>query len=139
MIHVAFLSSVSQSYSTLKQVSWLRSMLFNTSSQSARRATANTLDCLARGEARQRQILDLLCSFLDEVTEAGEHAQEFLELFKKLTDDKDSKWKTYLAMRGVLPKIGTLIGKVSGSTFMYILQELLMKICLYRKLLVCWN
>ena len=87
-------------------------MLFNTSSQSARRATANILSNLAEGEARQRQILDMLCSFLDEVTEAGEHAQEFLELLTKLTGD-GSKWKAYLAMRGVLPKIGTLIGKVS--------------------------
>ena len=54
-----------------------------------------------------------LCSFLDEVTEAGEHAQEFLELLKKLTEDESNKWKAYLAMRGVLPKIGTLIGTVS--------------------------
>lgn len=113
-------------------------MLFNTSSQSARRATANTLDCLARGDARQRQILDLLCSFLDEVTEAGEHAQEFLELLKKLTDDKDSKWKTYLAMRGVLPKIGTLIGKVSKYSHIHV-HVLRVTYDLYRKLLVCWN
>lgn len=134
-----FLSSVSQSYSTLKQVSWLRSMLFNTSSQSARRATANTLDCLARGEARQRQILDLLCSFLNEVTEAGEHAQEFLELLKKLTDDKDSKWKTYLAMRGVLPKIGTLIGKVRKKYLHVHVGAVTYEDCLCRKLLVCWN
>ena len=100
--------------STLKQVSWLRSMLFNSSSQSARQATANILSSLACGETRQRQVLDLLCSFLDEVTEAGEHAQEFLELLRKLTDcgESSSKWKAYLAMRGVLPKIGTLIGKV---------------------------
>ena len=90
-------------------------MLFNSSSQSARRATANILSSLARGETRQRQVLDLLCSFLDEVTEAGEHAQEFLELLRKLTEDSgedSNKWKVYLAIRGVLPKIGTLIGKV---------------------------
>ena len=49
------------------------------------------------------------------MTEAGEHAQEFLELLGKLTEDSgqnSNKWKVYLAMRGVLPKIGTLIGKV---------------------------
>ena len=57
--------------------------------------------------------MDLLCGFLDDVTDAGEHAQEFLELLKKLTDDESSKWKAYLAMRGVLPKIGSLIGKVN--------------------------
>ena len=49
-------------------------------------------------------------SFLDDVSSAGEHAQEFLELLRKLTEDP--KWKSYLAMRGVLPKIGTLIDKV---------------------------
>lgn len=125
----AILSPVSQSYSTLKQVSWLRSMLFNMSSQSARRATANMLDCLARGEARQRQILDLLCGFLDDVTEAGEHAQEFLELLKKLTDDENSKWKTYLAMRGVLPKIGTLIGKVRRKYYGGIHEGLASFVC----------
>lgn len=93
-------------------------MLFNMSSQSARQATANILASLAHGEARQRQILDMLCSFLDEVTDAGEHSQEFLELLKILTEDESCKWKSYLAMRGVLPKIGTLIGKVS-TLFVY--------------------
>ena len=88
-------------------------MLFNTSSQSARQATANILSSLAHTEPRQRQILDMLCSFLDEVTKAGEHAQEFLELLKKLIEDGSSKWKVYLAMRGVLPRIGILIGKAS--------------------------
>ena len=90
-------------------------MLFNSSSQSARQATANILSSLARGEARTRQVLDLLCSFLDEVTGAGEHSQEYLELLRKMTEDcgeSSSKWKAYLAMRGVLPKIGCLIAKV---------------------------
>ena len=93
-------------------------MLFNASSQSARRATANILAGLARGEARQRQVLDMLCSFLEEVTEAGETAQEFLELLTKLTadgGDGSTRWKAYLAMRGVLPKIGVLIGKVGAG------------------------
>ena len=32
-----------------------------------------------------------------------------MELLKSLTDDSSGKWKSYLAMRGVLPKIGALI------------------------------
>ncbi len=48
-------------------------------------------------------------SFLDDVSSAGEHAQEFLELLKNLIDDPSGKWKSYLAMRGVLPRIGALI------------------------------
>ena len=51
----------------------------------------------------------LCCSFLDDVGSAGEHAQEFLELLKALTKDPSGKWKSYLAMRGVLPQIGALI------------------------------
>lgn len=49
------------------------------------------------------------CSFLDDVGSAGEHAQEFLELMKGLIKDSSGKWKSYLAMRGVLPQIGALI------------------------------
>lgn len=48
-------------------------------------------------------------SFLDDVGSAGEHAQEFLELLKSLIEDSSGKWKLYLSMRGVLPKIGALI------------------------------
>lgn len=53
--------------------------------------------------------IHLFSSFLDDVCSAGEHAQEFLELMKSLTKDSSGKWKSYLAMRGVLPQIGALI------------------------------
>lgn len=48
-------------------------------------------------------------SFLDDVGTAGERAQQYLELLQKLSDDSSSKWKSYLAMRGILPRIGGLI------------------------------
>ena len=48
-------------------------------------------------------------SFLDDVGTAGERAQQYLELLHKLSDDSSGKWKSYLAMRGVLPRIGGLI------------------------------
>lgn len=48
-------------------------------------------------------------SFLDDVGTAGERAQQYLELLHKLSDDSSGKWKSYLAMRGVLPRIGRLI------------------------------
>ena len=51
----------------------------------------------------------LFSSFLDDVGSAGEHAQEFLELLEALIKDTSGKWKSYLAMRGVLPQIGALI------------------------------
>ena len=53
--------------------------------------------------------ISIFHSFLDDVGSAGEHAQEFLELLKSLTEDDSGKWRAYLAMKGVLPKIGTLI------------------------------
>ena len=55
-------------------------------------------------------------SFLDEVSGAGEAAQEFLELFCALTEEEKGKWKLYLAQKSVLLKIGNLIGKVSAVT-----------------------
>ena len=102
---------LSQFRSSLRQASWLRSMLFNPNSQSARKSTCNMIASLCQGEARQRQILDLLYSFLDNVGGAGEHCQEFLELLQTLTEEPTGKWKSYLAMRGVLPKIGALIAQ----------------------------
>ena len=49
-------------------------------------------------------------SFLDDVGQAGECAQQYLELLlHKLSDDSTGKWKSYLAMRGVLPRLGGLI------------------------------
>ena len=53
-----------------------------------------------------------MSSFLDEVSGAGEAAQEFLELFCALTEEEKGKWKLYLAQKSVLLKIGNLIGKV---------------------------
>ena len=57
-------------------------------------------------------VLCPISSFLDEVSGAGEAAQEFLELFCALTEDEKGKWKLYLAQKSVLLQIGNLIGKV---------------------------
>ena len=54
-------------------------------------------------------IIFSLSSFLDDIGTAGERAQQYLELLHKLSDDSSGKWKSYLAMRGVLPRIGGLI------------------------------
>lgn len=52
----------------------------------------------------------LLHSYLDELSIAGECAAEYLALYQKLI--KPAHWKVYLAARGVLPYIGSLITKV---------------------------
>lgn len=52
----------------------------------------------------------LFTSYLDELSIAGECAAEYLALYQKLI--KPAHWKVYLAARGVLPYIGSLITKV---------------------------
>lgn len=52
----------------------------------------------------------LWCSYLDELSVAGECAAEYLALYQKLI--ASCHWKVYLAARGVLPYVGNLITKV---------------------------
>ncbi len=54
-------------------------------------------------------MLDLLTSYLDEVGPSGESASEFLALYQRLT--KAPHWKLYLAAKGLLLHVGTLITK----------------------------
>lgn len=96
----------------LKQSLWLKGMLFNPSSQTARKMACNILYSLCDRDVRQKQILDLLATFLDQVGGAGEASKEYLELFQKLTQDETGQWKLYLARREILLEIGKLIGKV---------------------------
>ena len=127
--------------SILKQTEWLRAMLFNRSSCSARTMAYGILLSLCKGDERRRQILVLLSrysactyvylysslspplslslslsSFLDEVATAGEASEEFLGIFTKLMKDSTGQWKVYLAQRGVLLQIGSLIEKVLISS-----------------------
>lgn len=51
------------------------------------------------------------CSYLDELSVAGECAAEYLALYQKLI--ASCHWKVYLAARGVLPYVGNLITKVT--------------------------
>lgn len=49
-------------------------------------------------------------SYLDELSVAGECAAEYLALYQKLI--ASAHWKVYLAARGALPYVGSLITKV---------------------------
>lgn len=51
-------------------------------------------------------------SYLEDVGKSGESAAEFLALYKKLVAENDCKY--YLAIKGVLMKLGTLITRVSA-------------------------
>ncbi|XP_069467171.1 E3 ubiquitin-protein ligase UBR4 isoform X2 [Ambystoma mexicanum] len=88
---------------------WLRQVLFTAATQAARQAACTIVEALATIPSRKQQVLDLLTSYLDELSVAGECAAEYLALYQKLI--KPADWKVYLAARGVLPYVGNLITK----------------------------
>ncbi|TRY87094.1 hypothetical protein DNTS_009169 [Danionella cerebrum] len=88
---------------------WLRQVLFTPATQAARQAACTIVEALTTIPSRKQQVLDLLTSYLDELSIAGECAAEYLSLYQKLI--KPAHWKVYLAARGVLPYIGNLITK----------------------------
>ncbi|KAJ8017247.1 hypothetical protein DPEC_G00015820 [Dallia pectoralis] len=88
---------------------WLRQVLFTPATQAARQAACTIVEALTSIPSRKQQVLDLLTSYLDELSVAGECAAEYLGLYQKLI--KPAHWKVYLAARGVLPYIGNLITK----------------------------
>uniref|UniRef100_A0A8C5WBA2 Ubiquitin protein ligase E3 component n-recognin 4 n=1 Tax=Leptobrachium leishanense TaxID=445787 RepID=A0A8C5WBA2_9ANUR len=88
---------------------WLRQVLFTPATQAARQAACTIVEALATIPSRRQQVLDLLTSYLDELSIAGECAAEYLALYQKLI--KAAHWKVYLAARGVLPYVGNLITK----------------------------
>ncbi|XP_078094991.1 E3 ubiquitin-protein ligase UBR4 isoform X5 [Mustelus asterias] len=88
---------------------WLRQVLFTPATQAARQAACTIVEALTTIPSRKQQVLDLLTSYLDELSVAGECAAEYLALYQKLI--KPAHWKIYLAARGVLPYIGNLITK----------------------------
>ncbi|XP_008300472.1 E3 ubiquitin-protein ligase UBR4 isoform X1 [Stegastes partitus] len=93
----------------LSHNNWLRQVLFTPATQAARQAACTIVEALTTIPSRKQQVLDLLTSYLDELSVAGECAVEYLGLYQKLI--KPTHWKVYLAARGVLPYIGNLITK----------------------------
>ncbi|TWW56459.1 E3 ubiquitin-protein ligase UBR4 [Takifugu flavidus] len=93
----------------LSHNNWLRQVLFTPATQAARQAACTIVEALTTFPSRKQQVLDLLTSYLDELSVAGECAVEYLGLYQKLI--KPTHWKVYLAARGVLPYIGNLITK----------------------------
>ena len=67
----------------------------------------------SKKKRRKRRHRKLAAEKGGDASTAGEHAQEYLELFRTLMEDSAGQWKSYLALRGALPKIGALIDKVS--------------------------
>jgi len=54
----------------------------------------------------------LFVSYLADIGQSGEASAQFLAVYKRLINT--GQWKYYLAIKGVLMKIGNLITKVSA-------------------------
>lgn len=52
-----------------------------------------------------------MTSYLDDIGDSGEYSAEFLSLYKRLI--VVDQWKFYLAVKGVLLRIGVLMTRVS--------------------------
>eukprot|EP00095_Tigriopus_kingsejongensis_P009320 maker-scaffold486_size158769-snap-gene-0.26 protein:Tk09320 transcript:maker-scaffold486_size158769-snap-gene-0.26-mRNA-1 annotation:"e3 ubiquitin-protein ligase ubr4" len=87
--------------------SWLKTVLFNPTSRSARQMACNMVDSFCNVHERKQDIIDLLTTYLDELGDAGEFGGDFVALYQRLiTTDQ---WKLYLATRGTLTKIADLM------------------------------
>ena len=56
---------------------------------------------------RKKHIVEMLTSFLIELSYAGESAQEFVGLYQRMINN--DQWKFYLAIKGILNTLATLI------------------------------
>lgn len=86
---------------------WLKRLLFNRASKTVRLRAKSLIEALFSVQARRKEIIDLLTSYLDEIGPAGECAQEFYVLYKNII--MTDHWRYYLALKGILIKIANLI------------------------------
>ncbi|CAG9856656.1 unnamed protein product [Phyllotreta striolata] len=91
----------------LNDTSWLKAVIFNSSSRLARQVACGILETMCSSFERKRDILDLLTQFLVELSAAGESAAEFLALYQNLI--QETPWKQYLTVNGVLLVLAHLI------------------------------
>jgi E3 ubiquitin-protein ligase UBR4 len=92
----------------MSSASWLKRVLFNPSSRMAREVACQMVESFCSKDfQRKKQIVQMLTTFLDELSEAGEASAEFVCLYQRLiTTDQ---WKYYLAIKGTLAKLASLI------------------------------
>lgn len=93
----------------LHENNWVRSVLFNKFSRTVRVMACSLVEALFQTHSRREDLIMMLTGYLDDIGSAGEYAQEFFTLYHSLiTQDH---WKFYLALKGVLLHLGTLITK----------------------------
>jgi E3 ubiquitin-protein ligase UBR4 len=93
----------------LVRTSWLRAILFNGSSRSLRLMACSLIEALFQIPSRKKEIIDLLTSYLDDLGQAGEYANEFFAFYHTIIQQEH--WKYYLALHGLLQHLGVLITK----------------------------
>ena len=93
----------------LVRASWLRAILFNGVSRSVRLMACSLIESLFQIPSRKKEILDLLTSYLDDLGQAGEFANEFFTFYHTIIQTEH--WKYYLALHGLLQHLGVLITK----------------------------
>ena len=95
--------------SAIRDRSYLKQILFNRSCQSGGQVTATMVQYFIDNgpQQRKKEMIDALTSMLGEVGRAGEASEQFMELYRGLVAHND--WCYYLAVRGVLPLLTSLI------------------------------
>lgn len=88
---------------------WLKRLIFNRASRAVRLMSKSLVEALFCVQSRRKDIVDLLTSYLGEIGPAGECAQEFYHLYKNII--LLDHWRYYLALQGILIKIGSLIAQ----------------------------
>lgn len=91
----------------IEDSTWLKSVLFNTSSRLAREVACNIVVLMCNSHERKKEILVLLTCFLEELGTAGESSAEFLKSYHSLIAGQP--WKEFLTLQGVLMVLADLI------------------------------
>lgn len=93
----------------LQKDNWLRQICFNRFSRTVRFISCSLIEALFQVPSRSKEIIDMLASCLDDLGSAGESGAEFFSLFKTLV--RQDHWKYYLALKGILLHLGSLINR----------------------------
>ena len=92
----------------LTSKSWLKRVIFNPSSRSAREVACQMVESFCHKNFHRRKIIvEMLTTFLSELSEAGEAGLEFVCLYQRMV--ASDQWKFYLAIRGTLQKLSSQI------------------------------
>uniref|UniRef100_A0A8D8THS7 E3 ubiquitin-protein ligase UBR4 n=1 Tax=Cacopsylla melanoneura TaxID=428564 RepID=A0A8D8THS7_9HEMI len=84
---------------------WLKQLLFNPLSPQLRETACSLIKIFCMATDKKKEILDMLIGYLDELTNFGDAAIEYLVLMEYFVV---SHWRIYMAVKGVLLKLADL-------------------------------